>query len=188
MVPGILYRNKQEAIPFSVDALKLNALLRHGATLVDVDVDGANHASVIKDYQVHPVRSTLVHVDFQEVSMDEVLKTVVAIHLTGEEDAPGVKDGGIVNHVTRELNIESTPNSIPEYIEVDMSSLATGDSLTVESVKAPAGVTITDEPDTVICTIALPRAVVASAVEGEEGAEGEGAAEGGDAPAEGGGE
>lgn len=180
MVPGILYRSGVEAIPFSVDELQLGALLRHGATLVDVDVSGTSHTSVIKDYQVHPLRTSLLHVDFQEVRMDEVLKSVVTVHLVGEESAPGVKEGGLVNHVTREVNIESTPGNIPEHLEVDISALDTGASIMLQEIAAPSGVTFTDEPETVIATIVVPKAAaLEEEVEGEEAAEGEAAAEGG---------
>lgn len=179
VTPGVLYR-KDASLPFAATELDVAALLRHGATLVDIDVDGERHISVIKDYQVHPVRGTLVHIDLQEVRMDEIVRTVTSLVLTGE--AIGVAEGGMLNQVLHELNIESTPGDIPDTIEVDVSALYVGASLAVSDITPPTGVTLLDDQDATIVSVTALRAVEEEeepeAAEGEETvAEGEAGAE-----------
>lgn len=158
-VPGVLYR-KGESMAFSVDELEIAAVLRHGTTLVDLEVDGTKHTSVIKDYQVHPVRDTLQHIDLQEVALDETVRSTVDVIVVGE--APGVKAGGVLSLAVHSLNIESTPLNIPETIDIDVSNVDIGDTLHLRDIPAPEGVTILDDPDLTVLVVTVPRGAVAA--------------------------
>ncbi len=176
-IPGILYGADQEHA-FSVDLLDLQALLRHHTTIVDVKLAGNSHIGIIKDFQVHPVRGVPQHVDIQEVRMDQTVKAEAPIVLVGE--AEGVKGGGVLTQSVHEVAFEATPGNIPEAIEVDISAMAIGDSMTLGEVVPPEGVVILDSPDGIVASIAASRASrsAASVTEGEGAAEGEEAAEG----------
>jgi large subunit ribosomal protein L25 len=165
--------------------------------VLDVVVDsGKTHSSVLKEYQLDPVRGYITHVDLQEVRLDQPIQASVSLVLTGEP--AGVKEGGVLNHVTTSVNIEALPLEIPEHLELDVSDLGIGDSARLAQVKAPEGVTILDDlEETVVASVAQPRAEEEpetteaaegeAAADGEEGAEGE-TAEGEPAAEDGGGE
>lgn len=170
-VPGVLYK-RGESLPFSVNSLEMSAILRHGTTLIDVEISGNKHTSVIKEYQVHPVRGHLMHIDLQEVAMDERLRSVVSIVLVGE--AAGVRAGGILSQPVHELNIESTPGNIPETIEVDVTALEMGETLHLSEVTPPEGVVFVDDEGTALVNITQPR--IASVDEEVAAEAGEGAA------------
>jgi large subunit ribosomal protein L25 len=181
-VPGVLYR-AGESLPFSTDALETAAVLRHGANLIDLEVDDKTYAAVVKDYQLHPVRSNLVHIDLQEVRMDETVRLAVPIEIVGE--SPGVKAGGVLTQAVHEINLECTPVNIPDTIKIDVGILDVGGALHLSDVTFPEGVNVLDSEELLVVAISVPRKVVATAA--EEAAEGEAAAEGGAAaPAEGG--
>ena len=128
-----------------------------------------------------------MHVDLLRVDLEtEDQATVVVLELIGGEDAPGVKAGGVLEQVTRELNIEALPTEIPDTIELDVSAAEIGDTITLDAVAAPEGVTLLDDPETVVVTLTPPRLSTEADEEietetevvGEAGAEGEAAAEG----------
>ena len=129
---------------------------------------------MLKDYQRHAVKGFITHVDFHEVRLDQTIQASVAVHLVGE--SPGVKAGGVLQQVTREINIEALPGSIPEHIEVDLGDLEIGGTVRLESVVAIEGVTFLDDPhETVIASCSAPRGLEEEAAEEEgEAAEGEG--------------
>jgi large subunit ribosomal protein L25 len=113
---------------------------------------------VLQDAQRHPVRGHTMHVDFLRVNLNVAIHAVVTLELLGGEDAPGTKEGGVLEHVTREINIEALPNDIPERLELDVSKMDVNDTLFLSSVTAPAGVTILDDPDeTVVATLTPPK-------------------------------
>src|SRR5262249_34097543 len=151
------------------------------------------------DAHYDPVRGDTLHVDFLRVRLDVAIHSTVLLELTGVDEAPGVVEGGVLEQVTRELNIEALPGDIPESIQHDVSTLVIGDTVTLQAVTAPRGVTLLDDPEeTVIATLNPPSVDIEAEEEaleeetelvgeGEEGAEGEGGeeAEGeGDASAE----
>src|SRR5207247_82205 len=149
--------------------------------VLDVVVDGgAIHSSVLKEYQQHPVRGQITHVDLQEVRLDQPIHASVPLHLVGE--AAGTKEGGVLSHVTTEINVEALPMEVPPNVEFDVSGLHVNDSARLDQLQMPAGVTLLDDPETVIATVTPP-----TRVEEEPGAEGEAAAEaeGAEAAAEG---
>lgn len=198
-VPGVLYGGDGDAVPFAVDERELRHALAAQGAVVELQLDGKAQPAVLKDSQRHPVRGETLHVDFLRVRLDVAIHAVVALELVGGEDAPGVKEGGVLEHVTREVNIEALPTDIPERLELDVSEMQVNDTLTLAEVTAPQGVTILDDvEETVVATLTPPRlqaeldALEEGAIEEETGVVGEGeapeaAAEEGEAPAEGGG-
>jgi large subunit ribosomal protein L25 len=197
-VPGVIYGGGAEALPFAVDERELRHALAAQGAVVELDLDGDATTAVLKDSQRHPVRGQTMHVDFLRVRLDVAIHAVVALELRGGDDAPGAKEGGVLEHVTREVNIEALPNDIPERLELDVSGMQINDTIVLSQVAAPSGVTILDDLDeTVVATLTPPRlqaeldALEEGAIEEETGVVGEGEAapeaEGeGEAPAEGG--
>lgn len=158
-VPGILYGGQGDPVCFDVDARELRLALASSGAVLDLSVDGAKATPVVlKEAQRHPVRGETVHVDLLRVRLDEEIHAVVALELGGVEDAPGVKEGGIVEQLTRELNIQALPTAIPESIVHDVSEMQIGDTLTLAAVVVPEGVTLLDDlEETVIATLSPPR-------------------------------
>jgi large subunit ribosomal protein L25 len=193
-VPGVLYGMGQDPQAFSVDARDLRlALAGHGAVL-DVALDGKSTSAVLKDSQLHPVRGEILHVDLLRVDLNKPIQAPVPLHLSGAEESPGVKEGGILEQVTREVTVEALPNDIPEEIVHDVSHMEMLGTELLSAVSVPDAVTIVDDlEETVVATVNPPRveeepeeieeetALVGEdgepIAEGEEGAEGE-AAEG----------
>ena len=142
-------------------------------SILDVQVDGTgkSHASILKDYQVDAVRGHVTHVDLQEVRLDQPIHAAVTVQLHGGEDAPGVREGGVLSQPLRELNVQALPLEVPEHIDLDVSQMATGDTLRVSDVKVPDGVTLLDDPETVVATVTAPTREVEP--EPEEPLEGE---------------
>jgi large subunit ribosomal protein L25 len=191
-VPGVLYGGGQDPISFQVSARTLRQALAHAGAVLDVTVEGGSSSpAVLKELVRHPVSGNTLHVDLLRVRLDQAIQSTVVLELTGTEEAPGVIDGGVLEHVTRELNIEALPNDIPDAITHDVSAMQIGDTATLEAVRPPAGVTLLDDSETVIATLTPPRLQVepeeeieeetAVVGEGEEpaeaGAEGEGGGE-----------
>ena len=211
-VPGVVYGGTNgDCTPFKVGTRDLRAALLGGSAVLDLSVAGATELPVIvKDQQHHPVRDEIVHIDLLEVRLDEKIQSTVAVELEGVEEAPGAKEGGVLEHVTRELNIEALPTDIPERIVVDVSGMEAAATMHLSEIAEPAGVTFLDDPEeTIIAIITVPTEIVepeveeetelvgeeGEPVEGEEVPEGEAPAaeapaegEGGGEPSEGGGE
>jgi large subunit ribosomal protein L25 len=178
LVPGVLY-GRGEPVAISVEERELRRALTGAAglhSILDVQIDGkgSTHASILKDYQVDKVRGGVVHVDLQEVRLDQTITASVSVHLNGGEDAPGVREGGVLSQPLREIQVEALPLEIPEHIDLDVSHMATGDTLRISDIAVPEGVTLLDDPETVIATVTAPtREIVEEEAEGEELAEGE---------------
>jgi large subunit ribosomal protein L25 len=176
-VPGVLYGGEGEPLTFSVDARELrHALAARGAVLEVSDGAGATPA-ILKSAQYHPVRGDTMHVDLIRVNLDVAIAAVVALELTGADDAPGVKEGGVLEQITRELNIEALPTSIPESISYDVSEMQINDTVTLSQVPVPDGVALLDDPEeTVVATLTPPRLEAElDEIEQETGVVGEGA-------------
>jgi large subunit ribosomal protein L25 len=141
LVPGVVYGNGDEARPFQVPARAVRDVLVHGGALFDVEIEGHGTVPVvIKEQQRDPVRGHLLHLDLHEVKLDEKIQADVTIELLGAEDAPGVKEGGVLEHVTHEVTIEALPTEIPESIAADVSGMVIGDTLQLSALLAPEGV------------------------------------------------
>jgi len=190
LVPGVLYGGSDgDSVSFKVDARELRHTLADGSALLDVKVDGGKARPVIvKEQQFHPVREELLHIDLLEVRLDEKIQSPVSVELTGVEESPGVKEGGVLEHVTRELNIEALPTDIPDNIAVDVSSMEVAATMHLSEIVAPAGVTFLDDlEETIIATVVVPTEIEEPEIEEETelvGEEGE-LPEGEEAPGEG---
>jgi large subunit ribosomal protein L25 len=157
LVPGVIYGGGDEPQHFAVDGRILRNTLAHSGAILEVSLDGAAATPVlVKDVQRHPVRGEAVHVDFLRVRMDEAIQTTVTIHLEGGDEAPGVVEGGVLSQETREVNVEALPGDIPETIEHDVSGMHINDTLTLGQITAPRGVTVLDDPETVIASVTPP--------------------------------
>ncbi len=188
LVPGVVYSGGSEASAFQVAERDVRNVLGEGAALFDLEIEGVKAVPVVvKEQQLHPVRGSLQHIDLQEVRLDEAIQAEVAIELEGAETAPGVKGGGVLEHVTREVTVEALPTEIPDRIVADVSAMEINDTLQLSSLVVPEGVTlVADDPDEVtIATLSPPRVEEEPepAVEEETeliGEDGEAAAEDGD--------
>src|SRR5215210_6169352 len=175
-VPGVVYGGKDgDCTSFKVNWRELRQVLA-GSALIDLKVGGKTRPVIVKDQQQHPVRDELLHIDLLEVRLDEKIQTQVSVHLEGAEEAPGIKEGGVLEHVTHQLNIEALPTDIPESIDVDVSGMEIAATMHLSEISAPTGVTFLDDPDeTIIATVVVPTEVEEPEIEeetelvGEEG-------------------
>ena len=190
MVPGVVYGGAGDPEAFKVEARALRAALAHAGAVIDLSFDGGKATPVVvKEEQRDPVTGRLLHLDLLRVRLDRPIQATTILELDGVEDAPGVKEGGVLEQVTRELNIEALPTAIPDSIHHDVSTMEMNDTLTLAAVTPPEGVKLLDDPEeTVIATLSPPRVEEEPVIEeetelvGEEAAEAEAAEE---APAEG---
>src|SRR3954469_385009 len=200
-VPGVVYGGSDgQAVSFAADARELRRVLGGAGALIDLNISGDKRPVILKEIQLHPVRGDLVHVDFVQVRLDEKIQTTVAFHAEGGDDAPGVKEGGVLELPTHTLNIEALPTAIPDAITVDVSGLGMTETMHLSAITPPEGVTFLDDPEeTIIATIVIPSEepaepeleeeaeVVgeeAAAEAGAEGATGDEAEQAGDAAAD----
>jgi large subunit ribosomal protein L25 len=160
LVPGVVYSGGSEAQPFQVAEREVRSLISEGAALFDLQIEGGKAVPVVvKEQQLHPVRGTLSHIDLQQVRLDEAIQAEVAIELEGVEESPGVKGGGVLEHVTREITVEALPTDIPERLTLDVSAMEINDTFQLTEIAAPSGVTfVAEEPEEVtIVTLSPPR-------------------------------
>ena len=159
LVLGVVYGGGTEARAFEVSERDLRTVLQTGAALFDLEFDGSSTPVVVKEQQHHPVRGHLQHLDLLEVKLDVAIQAEVAIELEGTEEAPGAKEGGVLEHITREVTVEALPTEIPEQIVVDVSEMEINDTIQLSSVDPPQGVTfVVDDPEEVtIATLSPPR-------------------------------
>jgi large subunit ribosomal protein L25 len=188
-VPGVVYGGG-DCVPFKVNNRVLRAALHDGSALIDLKIGGGTARPVIvKDQQHHPVRGHVMHIDLLEVRLDETIASMVSVELENVDEAPGVKEGGVLEHVTRELNVEALPTDIPERILVDVGGMEVAATMHLSEITAPAGVTFLDDPEeTIIATITVPTEVVEPEIEEETELVGEEAATAEEAEAEAGAE
>lgn len=174
LVPGVVYSGGDEARPFQVAEREVRTVLAAGHALFDLEVEGSKKVPVVvKEQQHHPLRGDLEHIDLQEVRLDEAIQAEVAIELEGADVAPGVKAGGVLEHVTRETTVEALPTEIPERLVLDVSAMEINDTLSLSAVPVPQGVKlVAEEPDEVtIATLSPPRVEVEPEPSLEEEAE-----------------
>jgi large subunit ribosomal protein L25 len=165
-IPGVVYGAAKESVAVAVSPREIAAILRSASgenTLFDLDLEGGRRKVLIKDYQVEPIKGHLLHADFYEVALDKILQVTVHVELQGVP--VGVKvQGGVLDFITRELEVECLPGDIPEKIVVDVSELEMGKHLRVSDLQVPAKVTMLTEPDIVVAHVVAPRAEEAPAV------------------------
>lgn len=162
VIPAVIYGHKDKPANLEVNTREIAAVLKHAIgenILVELDIAGTPKLSLIQEVQHHPVRGDILHVDFLEVAMDEVLNTEVPVEPFGEAD--GVKNyGGLLEHSLRSLSIECLPKDLPEIIRVDVSSLGLNQSLHVRDLVLPAGVKATTDADLTVFIVAEPKVEV----------------------------
>ncbi len=180
-VLGVLYGGGEDPVGFDADERELrHALARSGAVL-DLSVDGGKASPVVlKEAQRDPVRGQTVHVDLLRVRLDEAIGAVVPLELLGIDESPGVKEGGVLEQITREVNVEALPTAIPESLVHEIGEMQIGETILLSAIVAPEGVTITDDlEETVVATLSPPKlqAEVEDEIESETEVVGEGEAE-----------
>lgn len=176
-VPGVVYGAGKEAVPVQFDHKALFLQFRHEAfhaSILTLDLEGTKEQVLLRDYQLHPVRNTIQHIDFQRVSATEKIHVKVPFHFINEDTAPGVKlAGGLVTHILTEADVSCLPKDLPEFIEVDLANLEVGHSIHLSEIKVPAGVEfvqLAHGNDSAVVSITKPRGGAASDEASEEAA------------------
>jgi len=176
-VPGIVYGGGKDAVTIELDHKALFLQFRHEAfhaSILDLNLDGKKEQVLLRDYQMHPVRNTIQHIDFQRVSATEKIHVKVPFHFINQEVAPGVKLAhGVVTHVMTEADVNCLPKNLPEFIEVDLSTLEAGHSIHLSEIKLPKGVEfvqLAHGDDAAVASIPVPRGGVAAEDEEEAAA------------------
>ncbi len=185
--PGVIYGAHEETLPVKVPTQVLQKFLRelHGEQVVlELKIDGKTLQGLVQDVQRDPVTGEPIHVDFLVLHAGEAVEVTVPLVLVGE--APGVKMGGILEHLLHEVDVRALPAHLPPHIEVDVSGLGLGDVLRVKELRVPEGVEILEDPEEPIVVISVPRGVeeAPEAEEGGEAEEGQAGPEGGSAESE----
>ncbi|HKY97832.1 MAG TPA: 50S ribosomal protein L25/general stress protein Ctc [Gemmatimonadaceae bacterium] len=175
-IPAVVYGHGREPQALSIPTRELERLLDHisaESTVIDLDIDGKGSRTLIREIQRHPFKRQILHVDFQELVAGEKITVNIPVILVGVPD--GVRmDGGVLDQVMRELEVEVDPSNIPNHIDVDVTKLTIGTSVHVRDITLPEGVESMDDGDATICVVSAPRAAVeetAAAAEGEATAE-----------------
>jgi len=176
-VPGVVYGAGKEAVNLELNHKELFLQFRHEAfhaSILSLIVDGKKESVLLRDFQMHPVRNTIQHIDFQRVSASEKIHVKVPFHFINAEIAPGVKlGGGIVAHILTEADVSCLPKDLPEFVEVDLADLKMGDSVHLSQVKLPKGVEfvqLAHGTDAAVAAIAKTRGSVSDSAEEEAAA------------------
>jgi large subunit ribosomal protein L25 len=168
-IPGVVYGGKGEPMAVAVSPKDISAVLRSASgenTLFDLDLDGSRRKVILKEYQLEPIKGKLLHADFYEVALDKTLEVSVHVEITGTP--VGVKvQGGILDFVTRELEIECLPADIPDKIVVDVSELELGKHIRVSDLTVSDKVKVLTDPEVVVVHVVAPRAEEAPAAVAE---------------------
>ena len=185
LVPAVVYGLGGDSIPVTASARELGHILSSGSganTLITLELDGSSQLALARQIQRHPVKGTVLHVDFVRIRADQTVVAEVPLHLEGE--AEGVKNGGLLEQNLFAITVEALPADLPPAITYDVSTMDMGDQIRVGDLQVPASVTITIDADELVAQVVQPRGMdlgeEAEAAEGEaaEGAEGEAAAAG----------
>ena len=179
--PGIVYGGSFEPKLVELDHNALwHALKKEAfhASILDMELNGETSKVLLRDYQMHPFKQLVLHIDFQRVEANTVLHMKVPLHYAGEENSPAVKnDKCLINHVVNEIEVTCLPADLPEFIAVDLSKLESGKSLHLEDIALPNGVKAVThgKPNPVLVSVALPvEEVIAAPVAAEAPAKGKG--------------
>ncbi len=197
-VPGVVYGGGDEPVSFKLSARDLRHVLQSAGAVLDLAVAGGTASPVVvKELIRHPITGDTVHIDLMRVRLDVKIQATVVLELTGAEDSPGIRDGGVLEQITRELTIEALPTDIPDSVTHDVSAMEINDTLTLDALTPPSTVTFVDDAETVIANLSPPKLQLEAddGIESEnevfgegeagEGEAGEGAAAGGDAESSG---
>jgi len=174
-VPGVVYGAGKEAVTLELNAKELFLQFRHEAfhaSVLTLILDGKKESVLLRDFQMHPVRNTIQHIDFQRVSATEKIHVKVPFHFTNADVAPGVKiGGGIVAHVQTEADVSCLAKDLPEFIEIDVAKLEIGHSIHLSQIKLPKGVEfvqLAHGDDAAVASIAKTRGGVSAAADATE--------------------
>jgi len=190
-VPAVVYGRGLTALPVAVDRRDLYGVLHTEAGLnavINLQVSGDEYLTVAREIQRDPVRGEITHLDFIQISLDEVIQAEVGLDFVG--DPVGVRDGGVVEQVRTSVYIEALPMAIPSSISIDIGELGIGESLSIGDLPDLEGVSYVDDPELTLVTVIVPSMVPtaeeleAEALEGEELLEGEEPSEGGEPEAD----
>lgn len=170
-VPGVIYGHGEETRSCKVETAVLERLLTtisYENTLINLKLDGESRPVLIRDVQIHPYKPEVLHVDFLAIRKGEKLRVEVPIRLVGR--APGVEEGGIMEHARHEVEVRCDPDSIPEFLELDVSGMEVGDSRTIADLVVPPGVEVLAEGSSTVCAVVPPTKVeeIVPVVEEEE--------------------
>lgn len=193
-IPAVVYGEGMEPISISVERRDLRKALSGSAamnTILDLSIDGTVYPAIVKDMQRHPVKRTVQHIDFIQINLSNEIRVSVPVHLTGTAKAV-VDEGGLVDLIRNEIEVSTTPRSIPDEIVIDVSDMDMDTTITIGDLALPSGVTAVGEADWVVVTALIMRtplldeedaaaevAAAEAAEDGEAGAEGAEAAAGG---------
>lgn len=157
MIPAVIYGAGEEPVSISFSQKDLAAIQKAGSnTLVEIDLGKKKEPAIIKEVQYHVVSDLPIHVDFQRVSMNKAIETLVPVILVGESAAVKMH-GGIVDHAVREVKVKCLPADIPHHIDADITELSLEKHICVSDLKAPKGVEFVDEPTKMIVHVIIPR-------------------------------
>ena len=165
LVPGIVYQPGKPSLTLSLSDRELRRALQEGRTgVIDLVIgDAPARPVLLKDWQLHPLHLEVVHVNFVEVNLTQTIEAPVQIALSGVP--VGVREGGVLDQPLREVIVSALPDSLPDHIEIDVAELAVGDSVTVADLRAPEGVTIVTDFETVVASVVAPSEVVVEEIE-----------------------
>lgn len=153
LIPGVVYGSNRDPEALTVDPVDLKGKI-HSNAIIDLDIEGEEETVMIKDFQKDVIKEEIIHVDFQKISMDETIHITVPIKLVG--DAPGVREGGVLQQLMREVDIEVLPSDIPDELELNIDELTLSDSLEVSDLDIPEEVNVINSLDDVIVTVVAP--------------------------------
>jgi len=169
-VPGIVYGGSAAPATIEIEHNPLWHALQKEAfhsSILDLEIDGKSEKVLLRDFQPHPYKQLIMHIDFQRVDATHKIHVRVPLHFSGEENSPAVKlSGGLVSHVITELDVSCLPGDLPEFIAVDLSNLEAGKSIHVNDLALPKGVTPVSHENPAIVTVVVKGG--GAAAEGEE--------------------
>jgi large subunit ribosomal protein L25 len=168
-VPGVVYGGGKDAVSIELNLKDLFLQFRHESfhsSILNLNLEGKKEQVLLRDYQMHPVRNDIAHIDFQRVSATEKIHVKVPLHFINADIAPGVKLAhGIVTHIFTEVDVSCLPKNLPEFIEVDLANLNAGNSVHLSEIKLPKGVEfvqLAHGDDVAVVSIPVPRGGVAT--------------------------
>ena len=171
-VPAVIYGDKQAPLSITLDYKTIYYKIHGGGfktTVATIELDGQKIQVLPKDYQLHPVKDTPLHIDFLRVSAKSIVTVNVPVHFKNEEAAPGIKRGGVLNIVRHDIEFQAPANAIPDAIEIDLTGKEIGDTIHISAVTLPKGVTpVIQDRDFTSATIAAPAGLKAEESEAAE--------------------